>query len=109
MKASCEIIRDLLPLYHDGVCSNDSKAMIDEHLGLCDGCKVELQTMNDMLPINNVALNLKEAEAVEKLSKKWRRGMLKSILKGILITVVVIAAMALILYCFIDIRIVPSI
>lgn len=108
MKTSCEIIRDLLPLYHDGVCSNDSKAMIEEHLALCDGCKAELQAMDTELPINNVASNLKEAEAVEKLSKKWRKGMLKSLLKGILITVLVVAAIALILYCFMDIRVVPA-
>ncbi|KNZ40781.1 zf-HC2 domain-containing protein [Acetobacterium bakii] len=107
MKTSCEIIRDLLPLYHDGVCSNDSKAMIEEHLALCDDCKAELQAMDTELPINNMALNLKETEAVEKLSKKWRKGMLKSLLEGILITVLAVAAIALILYCFMDIRVVP--
>lgn len=45
MKISCEIIKDLLPLYLDGVCSNDSKVMVEEHLAECDSCKAELHAM----------------------------------------------------------------
>lgn len=29
MKISCEIIQDLLPLYCDGVCSQDSKQVVE--------------------------------------------------------------------------------
>jgi len=108
MNVSCEIIKDLLPLYHDGVCSNDSKAMIEEHLAECDGCKADLQTMDEALFINNKAQNLKEAEAVKKLSRRWKKGMLKSLLKGVLTTLLVIAAIALILYLFMDIRVLPK-
>lgn len=53
MKVSCEIIKDLLPLYHDEVCSNDSRAMIDEHLIECHRCKAELQAMDEEFLINN--------------------------------------------------------
>ena len=35
MKISCDIIKDLLPLYYDGVCSADSKAIIEAHLAQC--------------------------------------------------------------------------
>ena len=31
MKISCDIIRDLLPLYKDNVCSDASKDMVEEH------------------------------------------------------------------------------
>ncbi|MCR1897486.1 zf-HC2 domain-containing protein [Irregularibacter muris] len=105
MKASCEIIKDLLPLYHDEVCSNDSKTMIEEHLKDCDSCKAELQAMDEEFLINNKDQNLKEAEAVKKLSRKWKKGMLKSLIKGILSTLLVIAAIALVLYLFMDIRV----
>lgn len=104
MKVSCEIIKDLLPLYHDEVCSNDSRAMIEEHLVECDSCKAELQAMDEALLINKKEQNLKEAEAVKKLSRRWKKGMLKSLLKGALITLLVIVAIALVLYLFIDIR-----
>ena len=108
MKISCEIIKDLLPLYHDGVCSNDSRTMVDEHLAYCDSCKAELQAMDEDLPINNAEQNLNEAEAVKKLSRRWKKGMKKSVLKGILVTIVIIALVALLLYSFMDIRFVPK-
>ena len=108
MKISCEIIKDLLPLYHDGVCSNDSKTMVEEHLAYCDSCKAELQAMDDELPINNAEQNLNEAEAVKKLSRRWKKGMRKSLLKGILITILIIALIALVLYSFMDFRILPK-
>jgi len=95
-------------LYHDGVCSNDSRTIVDEHLAYCDSCKAELQAMDKELPINNAEQNLNEAEAVKKLSRRWKKGMKKSVLKGILITIVIIALVALLLYCFMDIRLVPK-
>lgn len=35
MKVPCNIIEDLLPLYHDNVCSEESRAMVKEHLQTC--------------------------------------------------------------------------
>ena len=108
MKISCEIIKDLLPLYHDGVCSNETQVMVEEHLTSCDNCKAELQAIEDALPINNAERNLKEAEAVQKLSRRWRKGMMKSLLKGIFITFLTIAFLLLVLYLFMDFKIVPK-
>jgi len=108
MKISCDIIKDLLPLYHDGVCSSDSKMMVEEHLAYCDSCKAELQAMDDELPINNAEQNLNEAEAVKKLSRRWKEGMKKSTLKGILLTILIIALIALVLYSFMDFRLIPK-
>jgi predicted anti-sigma-YlaC factor YlaD len=64
MKVSCEIIKDLLPLYHDGVCSDDSRVMIDKHLLDCDNCKAEFQAMDEVLPIISPEQNLIEANAL---------------------------------------------
>jgi predicted anti-sigma-YlaC factor YlaD len=108
MKISCEIIKDLLPLYHDGVCSNDSKAMVEEHLAGCDSCKTELQEMNNSLFVIKTEQYLNESEAVRKLSRKWKKGMIISLLKGIGIALTVVAVIALIIYCFLDIRIFPA-
>ncbi len=105
MKVSCEVIKDLLPLYHDGVCSNDSKRLVKEHLAACVDCRNELQAMSGALSFGDpVAENLKEADAVKKLSKEWKKNMLKSLLYGILLT----AAAALLFYIFFDIKIIFS-
>ena len=106
MKISCEVIKDLLPLYHDGVCSNESKTMIEKHLAECDKCKAELQLMEQSLHITYREQNVSEAEAIKKLSKKWRKGMLKSFLKGTIITILNLAVVLLIFYLFVGIRIV---
>ena len=34
-----DIVQDLLPLYHDGVCSDESRAAVEEHLKTCEDCR----------------------------------------------------------------------
>ena len=107
MKISCEIIKDLLPLYFDGVCSGDSRAAVDEHIAACGNCGAELREMRRALPvINSEKENLKEAEAVMNLSKRLTREKIKAVLKACLITAAAIAAALIIIYIFVDIRIV---
>ena len=106
MKTSCEIIKDLLPLYHDGVCSDESKTLVEEHLAECDSCKAELSAMGEIIPIRNEVQNMNEAEALKGLSKKWKRGKLYSFLRGAVITIIVIAVLALIFSIFGTIRVV---
>lgn len=38
-KLSCNVIRDLLPTYLDGICSEESKLLVEEHLADCEKCK----------------------------------------------------------------------
>ena len=47
MKISCEIIRDLLPLYQEDVCSEESKTMVEEHLSKCESCSKMMKEMQD--------------------------------------------------------------
>ena len=39
MTYPCNMIQDLLPLYLDGVCSEESKKIIEQHLAECSTCK----------------------------------------------------------------------
>ena len=45
MKIDCEIIRDLLPLYVDDICSDQSRQAVDEHLRECTECKKMLHQL----------------------------------------------------------------
>ena len=89
MKGSCEIIRDLLPLYHDGVCSNESRQMVEEHLSECEKCRLELKSIDDMLTIPNTKQNLDDAKASKELSKKWRHSLTKAMMYGALVAFLV--------------------
>ena len=42
MEISCNIIRDLLPLYAENMVSQDSQKLVDDHLCTCDDCAKEL-------------------------------------------------------------------
>lgn len=108
MKISCEVIQDLLPLYQDKVCSEDSKALIEEHLAGCAACRAELQAIAGEVNVAHTERNLAQAEAVKNISKKWKSGLRKSLWKGILSTAFIAALVILLLYTFIDIRIVTT-
>ena len=45
MKVSCDVVKDLLPLYCDDVCSAESKKIVEEHLAECGECASILQKM----------------------------------------------------------------
>lgn len=106
MKISCEIIKDLLPLYNDGVCSEESKAVIEEHLSHCDICKAALSAMKEDVILDRTNNNLNEVESVKKLSKRWKRGMKASMIKGILIALGIIILIVGTIYLFMDIKII---
>jgi len=104
MKVTCEIVRDLLPLYIDDLCSNDSKSTIEEHITICDSCRSELQTMQLSITTSSREQNLNEAAVVKMLSKEWKKSKWKSLLKGIAYTLIVVAILALFLVLFADVR-----
>ena len=45
MKLSCDIIRDLLPLYAEGLASGGSTAAVEEHLCGCESCRRACEEM----------------------------------------------------------------
>jgi len=47
---NCSVVRDLLPLYADGVLSRDSAALVDAHLPQCPPCTAELETLRRPVP-----------------------------------------------------------
>lgn len=49
MKLSCKIAEDLLPLYLDDSCSEDSRAALEEHLKECPSCQSKLTRMRSSI------------------------------------------------------------
>ncbi len=47
MKVPCNTIRDLLPLYADDACSEESRKMVEEHLQECPECSKMLEQLRD--------------------------------------------------------------
>lgn len=42
---TCKIIEDLMPLYADGICSEDTKTVVEHHTAECPDCKKKLDDM----------------------------------------------------------------
>lgn len=48
---SCEVIRDLLPLYEDGAVSQETEALVRRHLADCPACREELRKMRTPISV----------------------------------------------------------
>lgn len=66
---SCEVVQDLLPLYEDDCCSEQSKIIVEQHLKECEDCGKKYHQYEEKLP------QIMEAEVVD--AKKIQRGMRK--------------------------------
>lgn len=80
MKFDCNVIGDLLPLYMDEICSNESREIVAEHLNECRDCSALLQKMLR----TEIETNLKsETENVIRHQAKFFKR--KSVLVGAVI------------------------
>lgn len=70
MKISCDIIKDLLPLYAEDMASEDTKQLVEEHLQVCEDCQRTLAYLRRVVVI--------PAEA--KVDSLWR---VKEFMKGL--------------------------
>ncbi|WP_047833155.1 DUF3955 domain-containing protein [Robinsoniella sp. RHS] len=81
MSINCEVVKDLLPLYHDNVCSEDSRKLIEEHLSTCLKCTEELKQINEeILTVSHT----EDISLISNISKKWKRDILSAFLLGTL-------------------------
>lgn len=47
MKITCDVIQDLMPSYIDGILSEDSKVLVDEHMKTCQECRKMYEIMKE--------------------------------------------------------------
>lgn len=91
-KITCEIIKDLIPLYYDEVCSTDSSKVVEEHIIGCSNCKRELDNIKKTmeLPKNIIEKNKSESNVIKGLSKSWDKSKRKSFFKGLITTMITV-------------------
>lgn len=71
MKTNCKVIEDLLPLYIDEVCSDESKRLIEEHLEECDACSAKLNAQKVVITVDKekIEQNLKAKDPFKKIRR----------------------------------------
>lgn len=86
-KVSCSVIQDLLPLYCDDVCSADSREMIEAHLQECAACSEMLRLLQGEYHANTQEIieNKGKEAVLGKMSRGWKRSLLKTAVKALLV------------------------
>ena len=93
MKISCDVIRDLLPLYVEDMLSNDSKNIVDEHIEQCESCRDELKKLSGD-EVHSCAVNQIENKSIYDSLNKIRKRISFKIQITVLISVIFTAIVA---------------
>ncbi len=85
MKLSCEIIKDLLPLYIDELCSDKSKNAIEEHFKECENCKKYYFSMkeNEIFQENENQNEQKMTAGLKNIKSKINKRIIKIVMGAI--------------------------
>ena len=73
---NCNIVKDLIPLYIDGCCSEESEKVVEEHIKDCGDCKKLFEDMKSPSDIVEVS---KAPKTFSKLND-WKASVLQSVL-----------------------------
>lgn len=79
-KSICNIVNDLLPLYADDACTDESKQLVEEHIKDCPDCAKTLEAMKEPVAITearNTADELTEFKFLKALKKASRKVKIK--------------------------------
>jgi len=79
MKLPCEVVHDLLPLYHDGICGPVSEAMVREHLEECENCRNILKGIDAEIAVSD--LEIEKAQPLVSIHVQWNKQKRKMFLK----------------------------
>ena len=90
MKTDCNVIRDLLPLYADEVCSSESREIVDEHLAECPACKEVLARIRENEIENHLAAEKEDVIRYQKKKFGRRSAAVGTVIAWILMIPVVI-------------------
>ena len=85
-KFDCEIIKDLLPLYADNVCSEKSLKIVGEHLKDCPECSEELRRIKECPTIPSVDEDLEKA--VKNAGKRIKKGKKKTVIETVALVLI---------------------
>lgn len=71
-KIPCDVVRDLLVLYEDNVCSEESRQLIEEHIAECEECKELYEMTKKEIPVKDAFDETVEilSDALKKLRRK---------------------------------------
>ena len=88
MKLPCKIVEDMLPIYYDGVCSDESAMLIEEHLKNCTQCSRLLTDLHTEIEISEKPVD--DLKPLVRIQKKWKKSKRVYLRTGICVTLAVL-------------------
>ena len=88
MNLPCKIVEDMLPIYYDGVCSEESTMLIEEHLKNCTQCSRLLSDLNTEIEISEKPVD--DLKPLVRIQKKWKKSKRVYLRTGICVTLAVL-------------------
>lgn len=98
MKNECDIVKDLLPLYADGMLSENSAAFVEEHVKECAGCAEALKELKSENP-ETVPVK-RDSAAVGAPIKRIKRKVARRVILGVIATALAIFAVIALIKIF---------
>lgn len=96
MNCPCEVIRDLLALYLDDVCSKESRTLVEEHLQECAECRAYFAAMQDAEkstePVPDAESECRKASSLRAVKRKMLHKQILSAAAVVLLLAVLAAA-----------------
>ena len=86
-KENCFLIKDLLPLYVDELCSKESTEYIKKHLAICSSCRNEYEKLTNSPDIK--AIDNDSSELIKGVGKMFKRDKKKAVIKTVSVFLVV--------------------
>ena len=85
-KFSCNTVRDMLPLYVDDVVSEDTRAIVEEHLVGCAACRKLYESMKQeaVLPVD------RDVKQLERFKGAWKKKKRAIALTAIVATILIL-------------------
>lgn len=88
---NCDIIRDLIPLDSEGLCSEEAAKAVREHIEQCESCRLLRENLPDVPSPDAANVPVPdEGKAFRKVRRKMKRSRLGTILLSIALAAVVL-------------------
>ena len=87
-KLPCEVVKDLLPSYADGLTNGRTNELIEEHAAGCEACRRAIAAMRGDEPAPEI--EAKELDFLKKNSRRNRRILIGSLLAAALLALTVL-------------------
>lgn len=94
MRNDCNIVKDMLPLYSEGMLSNDSVSFLKEHMDSCEQCRTEFEKLKSFDEkesfVDANGPDYDEALPIKKIKRKLKKRITIAVIVSVFLTIATI-------------------